>query len=70
MGLDRLDFRNQGATGFSVLSDRTKCFMNDLEASTGVPISICGTGFGTFDAIFLDRRTVGMGSAKAESAYA
>jgi adenylosuccinate synthase len=70
MGLDRIDFRNQGATDHGVLTDQAKRFMDELETSTRVPISIAGTGFGTFDAIILDSHAVETGSAKAESAYA
>jgi adenylosuccinate synthase len=69
MGLDRIDFRNQGATNYGLLTEQAKHFMGELETSTRVPISIAGTGFGTFDAIFLDSQ-VETGSAKPESAYA
>jgi adenylosuccinate synthase len=69
MGLDRIDFRNQGAIDYGVLTEQSKRFMDALETSTRVPISIAGTGFGTFDAIFLDRRAVETGTTKAESAY-
>jgi adenylosuccinate synthase len=50
MGLDRLDYADTGITDQSKLSDKARKFLENMERETGVPISIVGTGFGTFDA--------------------
>jgi adenylosuccinate synthase len=50
MGLDRLDHRDTGVKEYLLLSDRSRRFVEALEAATSVPIDWVGTGFGTFDA--------------------
>ena len=70
MGLDRLDFKNFLATGWNDLTKRARRFVRELEGSTGVPVSIVGTGFGTFDAICLDKELVMREPAKAGWTYA
>jgi adenylosuccinate synthase len=51
MGLDRIDYANTGISDVANLTDKAKRLLDELEQKTGVPISIIGTGFGTFDAI-------------------
>jgi adenylosuccinate synthase len=70
MGLDRIDFKNLHATEWSSLTHSAKQFLRELEASTGVPVSIAGTGFGTFDAIFLNERPFNSEFVRAESTHA
>lgn len=53
MGLDRLDFANTGVTDKGELSAKARSFMQNLEHETGIAISIVGTGFGTFDSLFI-----------------
>jgi adenylosuccinate synthase len=70
MGLDRLDFKNLHVSDWSGLTDTARRFVSELEASTGVPVSLLGTGFGTADAIFLDKQLIRSGSGSAEPSYA
>ena len=53
MGLDRLDFANTGITNLSKLTPKARDFLDKLEHETGKPISIIGTGFGTFDSLLI-----------------
>jgi adenylosuccinate synthase len=70
MGLDRLDHKNVHATKWTQLSDCAKQFIANLESSTSVPVSVVGTGFGTFDAILLATHKVNDESLRMESTYA
>jgi adenylosuccinate synthase len=69
MGLDRLEFKNLQATDWNSLTESAKLFVSELEASTGVQVGIAGTGFGTFDAIFLETHPFRTESARTESIY-
>jgi adenylosuccinate synthase len=51
MGLDRLDYKNQGVTKPNLLSQSAKRFLKEVEDVTGVPVEFGGTGFGTFDVV-------------------
>lgn len=64
MGLDRIDFQNLNATTWDDVTASAKRFVKQLESSTGIPVSIVGTGFGTSDAIMLGTRSI-----KSEPAY-
>lgn len=55
MGIDRLDYRNSGATEVRKLTAEALGFLRDLEAATQVPIELVGTGFGTFDVVPIER---------------
>jgi adenylosuccinate synthase len=70
MGLDRLDHKNLHATNWTQLSECAKQFIVKLESSTAVPVCVVGTGFGTFDAILLDKHNVNDESLRMESTYA
>jgi adenylosuccinate synthase len=65
MGLDRIDFRNFNSTDPAELTQSAKEFVAQVERSTGVPVEIVGTGFGTLDAVML-----GVRSIAAEITYA
>jgi adenylosuccinate synthase len=65
MGLDRLNFKNLNVAEWGDLTDCARSFINGIESSTGVPVTIVGTGFGTFQAISLAHRLV-----RPETAYA
>lgn len=65
MGLDRIDFKNLNITDPAELTRSAKEFVAQVERSTGTPVEIVGTGFGTFDAIML-----GVRSTAVETAYA
>jgi adenylosuccinate synthase len=51
MGLDRLDYANTGVANINNLKTETRKFIERIEHATDVQVEICGTGFGTFDAI-------------------
>lgn len=53
MGLDRIDYANRAITEIGELTPKASWFLDELEVATGVPVEFAGTGFGTFDAIFL-----------------
>ena len=53
MGLDRLDYANTGVTNLSKLTPKARDFLDKLELETGKPVSIVGTGFGTFDSVLV-----------------
>jgi adenylosuccinate synthase len=53
MGVDRIDYINTAVKERSELTQRTRQFLENLELTTAVPISIIGTGFQTTDAICL-----------------
>jgi len=56
MGLDRLDYANTGVSNLDELTPKARKFLDDLESATGVPVDFIGTGFGTFDSIFIAGR--------------
>lgn len=47
MGLDRLDYLNRGVRGWDEITKTGKDFISFVEAETGVPVQIAGTGFTT-----------------------
>ena len=49
MGMDRLNYADTGMTTFAALSPKSRAFIEQLEATTGVPVEFAGTGFRTFD---------------------
>jgi adenylosuccinate synthase len=55
MGIDRLDYRNSGASQVADLTAEARAFLHNLEAATGVTIEFVGTGFGTFDVVPIER---------------
>lgn len=57
MGLDRLDYQDTGKRRLADLTAGARQFLRKLEQSTGVPVAWAGTGFGTFDAIHINRAT-------------
>jgi adenylosuccinate synthase len=69
MGIDRLDYKNLHAPSWDELTSSAKEFVLNIEAATGVPVTIIGNGFGTFDAI-LDRHSGSPGKAAKEVVYA
>ena len=56
-GVDYLDYNNRTATSFEVLSPATQDWVNELEASTDLPVCFVGTG--PTVAELLDRRKSG-----------
>jgi adenylosuccinate synthase len=60
LGLDRLHYPNRGVTNAAELSPTALDFLNMLRLELGIPVSWCGTGFATFDAIDMEnpKRTV------------
>ena len=58
MGLDRIDYTNYKALCYQDLTERAKGFIEMVEAETGVPVQIIGTGFETGDAIELPVRAI------------
>lgn len=55
MGLDRLDFNNEGILDPGRLSRRGHDFLQQLESAVGVPVSWVGTGFRCDQAFALNR---------------
>lgn len=53
MGLDRLDHANRGIRRASDITPRAREFIRNLEAATGTPVTLVGTGFGSDDLICL-----------------
>jgi adenylosuccinate synthase len=51
MGFDRIDYANARITEVARLTPKARSFVDKLELATGVPVTLAGTGFGTFDAI-------------------
>lgn len=51
MGLDRLGNENRGIIEGKGLTNESLAFLKKLEAETGVPIEIAGTGPGTFEVV-------------------
>jgi adenylosuccinate synthase len=51
MGIDRLDYRNSGASQVADLTAEARVFLRNLQTATGVPIEFVGSGFGTFDVV-------------------
>ena len=51
MGLDRIDYANNGILDPNKLTPRARQFVSDLESSSAVKVNFVGTGFGTFEAI-------------------
>jgi adenylosuccinate synthase len=49
MGLDRIDYGNTGVVDPDALTSKGRLFVDELQFSTGVPVELVGTGFGTFD---------------------
>ena len=70
MGLDRLNFKDLNERIWDRLTDGAKTFVHAIEAATGVPVGIAGTGFGTFDAIVLDEQSTKGDMATSELSYA
>jgi adenylosuccinate synthase len=70
MGLDRIDFKNHQEVEWSRLTVNAKRFIEELEAATGVRVALAGTGFGTFDAVFLETRHIRFDQTMTESIYA
>lgn len=60
MGLDRIDYANTGITEMASLTPRASLFLEELEFATGVPVEFAGTGFGTFDAVCLLKKPLGV----------
>jgi adenylosuccinate synthase len=60
MGLDRIDYANTGITEMASLTPRAARFLEELEFATGVPVEFGGTGFGTFDAVRLLKKPLGV----------
>lgn len=56
MGLDRLDYKNYNVTESSRLSSQARAFIESVEAGTGVPVELVGTGFATDQATIMKRR--------------
>jgi adenylosuccinate synthase len=65
MGLDRIDYANTGITEMGNLTPKASRFLNELELTTGVHVEFAGTGFGTFDAVCLLTRPLGVGLCHA-----
>jgi adenylosuccinate synthase len=60
MGLDRIDFANTGITEMGSLTPRALKFLEELEFAIGVPVELAGTGFGTFDAVRVLNKSLGV----------
>jgi adenylosuccinate synthase len=60
MGLDRIDYANTGMGEMASLTPRAARFLEELEFATGVPVEFGGTGFGTFDAVRLLKKPLGV----------
>jgi adenylosuccinate synthase len=58
MGIDRLDFANTAIQDVNNLTKTGRLFLEELELEVGIPIAFIGTGFGTFDAIQVQRKTL------------
>jgi adenylosuccinate synthase len=54
MGLDRLDYANTGLTDVHKLTVQARTFLEAIELATGVRVEFGGTGFGTFDALYIN----------------
>jgi adenylosuccinate synthase len=70
MGIDRLDYKNFCAPNWDALTEQARRFVLTVEEATGVPVSIIGTGFGTFDAICLGEHSDIPTSTTREATYA
>ena len=65
MGLDRLDFANNGILKFDNLTPPAVDFVSFVESHTGVPIKFAGTGFRSSEAISLPIENKGLNYANA-----
>ena len=65
MGLDRLDFANNGILTFDNLTPPAVDFVSFVESHTGVPIKFAGTGFRSSEAISLPIENKGLNYANA-----
>lgn len=60
MGLDRLDYSNRGVSALTDLSPPAVEFLSMLKTELDCPISWCGTGFGTLEAIHTSHAVLGL----------
>lgn len=51
MGLDRLNYANNGLRDIEELTPDARAFLDELQRQFRVPVHWLGTGFKTFDAI-------------------